>query len=52
MKEYTFVTTYIVLAPDKETAKEVKEKIISQLENDDSVLEYWTLLTDVEDERS
>jgi len=49
MKRYTFVTTYIVEAPNEMKAAEVKAKIGSQLMVDNSVAEYWTNLTDIED---
>lgn len=49
MKHYTFITTYIVRAPDETKATEVKAKVISQLRADSSVTEYWTHLTDIED---
>jgi hypothetical protein len=48
-KRYTFVTTYIVEAPDEAKATEVKEKVVAQLQPDRSVAEYWTKLTDIED---
>jgi len=51
-KEYTYVTTYIVLAPDEATANEVKEKVESVLHPGTLhciVVEHWTKLTDVED---
>ena len=49
MKRYTFVTTYIVKAPDEAKATEVKAKVVSQLQVDSSVAEYRTKLTDIED---
>ncbi len=48
-KRYTFVTTYIVEAPDEAKATEAKEKVATQLQRDSSVAEYWTKLTDIED---
>ncbi len=50
MKRYTYVTTYIVRAPDEASAGEVREKVESQLQADSSVIEDWTKLTDIEDD--
>ena len=49
VKRYTYVTTYIVRAPDEATAREVMEKVKSQLRPDRLVVEHWTKLTDIED---
>ena len=49
-KRYTFVTTYIVRADDEAAADKVSQKIHVQIRLDDSVVEFWTNLTDVEDD--
>ncbi len=49
MKSYTYVTTYVVRAPDEGKAGEVMEKVESQLAVDSSVAEHRTSLIDIED---
>lgn len=49
-KRYTYTTTYIVKASNEATAGEVREKVESQLRPDTLVAEYWTKLTDIEDD--
>ncbi len=49
MPRYTFVTTYIIEAPDEAKARETGEKIEPTLSNDTQVVEHWTRLTDVEE---
>ncbi|KKM00909.1 hypothetical protein LCGC14_1799670 [marine sediment metagenome] len=50
MKQYTFITTYIVKAEDEEAARLVVNRIHIQLGQGDLIKEYWTTLTDVEDD--
>ena len=49
MKRYTYITTYVVEAPDEKTAEEVREKVVSQLRPDKLVVDHWTQLADIED---
>ncbi len=48
-KRYTFVTTYIIEAPDETKARETVDNVESQLRPDTQVAEHWTKLTDIED---
>lgn len=49
MKRYTFVTTYVIHAPDEAKARETVDNVESSVRHDTQVTEHWTRLTDIED---
>ncbi len=49
MKRYTFVTTYIIEAPNEAKATETRANVEAMLTPDTQVTEHWTKLVDIED---